>query len=119
MVRLNKEMGTRLKESLIVSQEPPSDTDFTIQGFYRTADIERRSGLYRMSVEVMREARLVLQVLKKEWGAWEYNVEEGGVLFESKSRVVEFNSAMARIGGLVQKVKELQPAILKTYKGDN
>ena len=119
MVRLNKEMGTKLKESLIVSQEPPSDTDSTIQGFYRTADIERRSGLYKMSVEVMREARLVLQVLKKEWGAWEYNVEEGGVLFESKSRVVEFNSAMARIGGLVQKVKELQPAILKTYKGDN
>ena len=46
-------------------------------------------------------------------------MEEGGVLFESESRVVEFNSAMARIGGLVQKVKELQPAILKTYKGDN
>ena len=119
MERLNKEMGAKLKEPLAGSQEPPSDTDSTMQGFCRTADIERRSELYKMSVEVMKEARLVLQVLKKEWGAWEYNVEEGGVRFESKSRVVEFNSAMARIGGLVQKIKELQLAILKTYKGDN
>jgi hypothetical protein len=119
MVRLNKEMGAKRKESLIGSQESPSETDSTMQGFYRTVDIERRSGLYKMSVEVMREARLVLQVLKKEWGAWEYNVEEGGVLFESKSTVVEFNSAMARIGGLVQKVKELQLVILKAQKGDN
>lgn len=119
MVRLNKEMGAKLKESLIGSREPPSETDSTMPGFYRTADIERRSDLYKMNAEVMREARLVLQVLEKEWGAWEYNVEEGGVLFESESTVVGFNSAMGRIGGLVQKVKELQLVILKAQKGDN
>jgi hypothetical protein len=46
-------------------------------------------------------------------------VEEGGVLFESESTVVGFNSAMGRIGGLVQKVKELQLVILKAQKDDN
>ena len=119
MVWLNSEMGTKLKESLAGSQEPPSDTDSTMQGFCRTADIERRSELYKINSEVMREARLVLQVLEKEWGAWEYNVKEGGVLFESESTVIEFNNTMERIGVLVQKVKELQLAIIKTHKGNS
>ena len=119
MELLNKEIGTKLKESLVGSQEPPSDTDSTMRGFYITADIERRSELYKMNAEIMREARLVLQVLAKEWGTWEYNVEEGGVLFESESAVIEFNSAMERIGALVLKVKELQLSILKAQAGDS
>ncbi len=39
-----------------------------MRGFYPTADIERRSKLYKMNAEIMRDARLVLQVLEKEWG---------------------------------------------------
>ncbi len=117
--QLNKKMGAKLKESLTGSQEPPSDTDSTMRGFYRTADIERRSELYKMNAEVMREARLVLQVLEKEWGAWEYNVKEGGVLFESESAVVEFNNTMTQFGDLVQKVEKLQLTILKTQSGDS
>jgi hypothetical protein len=118
MDRLNKEMGIKLKEPLIGSREPPSDTDSAMRGFYLTADIERKSELYKMNAEVMRVARLVLQVLEKEWGAWEYNAEEGGVLFESESTVIEFNSTMEQIGDLVQKAKELRFTILKTQAGD-
>ena len=81
MELLNQEMGTKLRESLAGSQEPPSDTDSTMRGFYRTADIERRSELYKMNVEIMQDAQSALQVMKKEWGAWEYNVEEGGGAF--------------------------------------
>lgn len=116
---LNKEMGTKLKEVLAESREPSSDTDSTMRGFYRTADIERRSELYKMNAEVMRETRLVFQVLEKEWGAWEYNAEEGGVLIESGSAVIEFNNNIEKISVLVQKVKELQLTILKTQKGDS
>ncbi len=120
MERLNKEMEAKLKESLVGSQEPPSSgTDSTTRGFYLIAGIERRSELYKMNAEVMREAGLVLQVLAKEWGAWEYNVAEGGVLFESERTVIEFNSAMERIGALVLKVKELQLSILKAQAGDS
>ena len=39
-----------------------------MRGFYPTADIERRSKLFKMNAEIMRDARLVLQVLEKEWG---------------------------------------------------
>jgi hypothetical protein len=119
MDQLNKEMGTKLKESLVRSRELPSDNDSTIRGFYLTADIERRSELYKMNAEVMKEARLVLQVLEKEWDAWEYNAEEGGLLFESESAVIEFNNTMAQLGVLVQRVKELQLTVLKTRKGDS
>ncbi|KHE93470.1 MAG: hypothetical protein K8F52_15180 [Candidatus Scalindua rubra] len=117
MERLNNEMGTQLKESLGGSRELSSDIDSTVRGFYLTADIERRSELYKMNAEVMKEARLVLQILEKEWGAWEYNAEEGGVLFESESAVIEFNNTMAQLGVLVRKVKELQLTVLKTRKG--
>jgi hypothetical protein len=41
----------------------------------------------------------------------------GGVLFASENTVVEFNSAMERIGMLVLKVKVLQHAILKAQAG--
>ncbi len=116
---LNNEMGTILKESLAGSQETPSDTNSIMRGFYRTADIERRSELYRMNAETMREAQSALQVLEKEWGAWEYNVERGGVLFESESSVIEFNNTMKQIGVLVQKVKALQLEILETQAGDS
>ncbi len=119
MELLNQEMGTKLKESLAGSQEPPSDTNPTMRGFYRTADIERRSDLYKMNEEIMKDAQSALQVMKKEWGAWEYNVEEGGVLFESESTVIEFNDTMKQIGVLVQKVKELQLAIIKAQAGDS
>ncbi len=119
MELLNKEMGTKLKESLAGSQEPPSDTDSTMRDFYRTANIERRSELYKMNVDIMKDAQLALQVMEKEWGAWEYNVEEGGVLFESESAVIEFNDTMKQISVLVQKVKELQLAILKAQAGDS
>ncbi|MCR4343489.1 MAG: hypothetical protein NUV44_01885 [Candidatus Scalindua sp.] len=119
MDRLNKEMGTQLKESLVGSRELPSDNDSTMRGFYLTADIERRSELYKMNAEVMKEAQLVLQVLEKEWGAWAYNAEGVGVLFESESAVIEFNNTVAQLGVLVQKVKGLQLTILKTHKGDS
>jgi hypothetical protein len=119
MVRLNKEMWAKRKKSLIGSQEPPSDTDSTIRDFYRAADIERRGVLYRMNAEVMEKAHLALRVLEKEWGAWEYNEEEGGVLFESENAVIEFNSTMEQIGDLVQKVKELQLTILKSQAVDS
>jgi len=118
MERLNKEMGTKLNEFLAGSREPLSDADSTMQDFYRTADIERRSELYKMNAEVMRDAQSALQILGKEWGAWEYNVEEGGVLFESESTVIKFNDTMEQIGVLVQNAKELQLKILKTQKGD-
>ncbi|MCR4289255.1 MAG: hypothetical protein NUV86_03220, partial [Candidatus Scalindua sp.] len=62
---------------------------------------------------------LVLQVLEKEWGAWAYNAEGVGVLFESESAVIEFNNTVAQLGVLVQKVKGLQLTILKTHKGDS
>ncbi len=114
MDRLNKEMGAKLKQSLIGSRVPPSDIDSTMRGFYQAADIERRSELYKMNAEVMKDAQLVLQVLEKEWGAWEYDLEGGSVLFESESAVIEFNNTMEQIGVLVQKVKELQLTILKT-----
>jgi len=117
MVRLNKEMGIKIKESLAGSQEPPSDTDSTMQGFYQTADIGRRGKLYRLSAEIMKDAQSALHVMKKEWGAWEYNVEGGGVLFESESAVIEFNDTMAQIGILVQKAEELQLTILKAKAG--
>ena len=42
MELLNKEMGAKLKESLVGSREPPSGTDSTMRGFYITADIEKR-----------------------------------------------------------------------------
>ncbi len=116
MELLNKEMEIKLKEFLAGSQKPSSDTDSTIRSFYLTAEIERRSELYEMNAETMREAQLALRVLEKEWDAWEYNVEEGGVLFESESTVIEFNNTMKQIGVLVQKVKELQLAIIKTQK---
>ena len=116
MVRLNKEMGIKIKESLAGSQEPPSDTDSTMQGFYQTADIGRRGKLYRLSAEIMKDAQSSLHVMEKEWGAWEYNVE-GGVLFESESAVIEFNDTMAQIGILVQKAEELQLTILKAKAG--
>ncbi len=119
MELLNKEMEIKLKEFLAESQEPSSDTDSTIRSFYRAADIKRRSELYKMNAETMREARLALQVLEKEWGVWEYNVKEGGVLFKSESAVIEFNDAMKQIGVLVQKVKELQLAILKVQTRDS
>ena len=38
-----------------------------MRGFYPTTDIVRRSKLYKMNAEIMRDARLVLQVLEKEW----------------------------------------------------
>ncbi|MDP6924844.1 MAG: hypothetical protein R2568_05660 [Candidatus Scalindua sp.] len=119
MVRLNSEMGAKLKEYLAGSQEPPSDTDLTMQGFYRTADIGRRGKLYKLSAEIMKDAKSALQVVEKEWGAWEYNVEGGGVLFESESAVIEFNDALAQIGILVQKAEELQLMILKAQAGDS
>ncbi len=118
MDRLNKEMGEKLKGFLVRSRVTPSDIDSTMRGFYRTADIERRSELYKMNEEVMKEAQLVLQVLGKEWGAWEYNMEGGSVLFESESAVIEFNNTMEQIGVLVQKVEELQLTILKIQAGD-
>jgi hypothetical protein len=31
-----------------------------------------------MNSEIMRDARLVLQVLEKEWWVWEYSMEGGG-----------------------------------------
>ena len=67
----------------------------------------------------MKDAQLVLQVLEKEWGAWEYNVEGGSMLFESESAVIEFNNTMEQIGVLVKKVKELQLTILKTQASDS
>ena len=82
-----------------------------MRGFYPTADIERRSKLFKMNAEIMRDARLVLQVLEKEWG--------GEVLFESENTVIEFNSSMERIGMLVLKVKVLRHAILKDQAGDS
>jgi hypothetical protein len=118
MCRLNKEMGTKLKEFLVGSQESPSNTNSPIRGFYQTADIERKNELYKMNAEVMKEAQLVLQVLKKEWGTWEYNEGEGGVIFESEIAVSKFNSTMEQIGVLVQKVKELQFTILRATAGD-
>ena len=117
MVWLNSEMGTKLKESLAGSPEPPSDTDSTMQGFYRTADIGRRGKLYKLSAEIMKDAQSALHVMEEEWGAWEYNVDGGGVLFESESAVIEFNDTMAQIGILVQKAEELQLTILKTKAG--
>lgn len=119
MDRLNKEMGMKLKESFLGSRVTPSDTNPTIQNFYRTADIERISELYKMNAETMREVRLVMQVMEKEWGAWEYNVKGGSVLFESESTVIEFNNTMKHIGILVQKVKALQLEILETQAGDS
>jgi hypothetical protein len=116
---LNKEMGTKLKKSLSRSQVPPSDTNSPMQGFHQTADIERRSELYKMNAEVMKKAHLVLQVLEKEWGAWEYNVECGGVLFEPEKAIREFNNTMEQIGDLVQRVEDLQLTILKTQSGDS
>lgn len=113
MAQLNKEMGTKLKEFLSGSREPLSDTDSTMRDFYLAADIERKRELYKMNAEIMRDAQLALQVLKKEWGAWEYNVEEVGVVFESESTVIEFNNTMKQIGVLVQNAKELQFEILK------
>jgi hypothetical protein len=43
----------------------------------------------------------------------------GEVLFESENTVIEFNSAMERIGMLVLKVKALQHAILRAQAGDS
>ena len=119
MVWLNSEMGTKLKESLAGSPEPPSDTDSTMQGFYRTADIGRRGKLYKLNAEIMKDAQSALHVMKKEWGAWEYNVESGGVLFESESAVIEFNDTMVQIGILVQKAEELQLTIQKAQADDS
>ena len=119
MDRFTKDMGTKLKESLIRHRVPSSDIDSTMRDFYRTADIERRSELYKMNAEVMKEAQLVLQVLEKEWGAWEYDKEEVRVLFESERAVIEFNNTMERIGNLVQKVKKLELAILKSQAVDS
>ena len=118
MVRLNSEMGTKLKEYLAGSQEPPSDVHSTMQDFYLTADIGRRGKLYKLSAEIMKDAQSALQVMEKEWGVWEYNAE-GGVLFESESAVIEFNDAMAQIGILIQKAEELQHTILKAQAGDS
>ncbi|WP_203415573.1 hypothetical protein, partial [Candidatus Scalindua japonica] len=81
--------------------------------------IERRGELYKMNAEVMGKAHFVLQVLEKEWGAWEYNMKKGGVYFESKRAVIEFNSTMEQIGVLVRKIKELQLTILETQSGEN
>jgi len=111
-------MGTKLKEFPAGSQEPPSDTDSTMQGFYLTADIGRRGKLYKLSAEIMKDVQSALHVMEKEWGVWEYNAE-GGVLFESESAVIEFNDAMAQIGILVQKAEELQFTILKAQAGDS
>ncbi|NOR65608.1 MAG: hypothetical protein GQ468_06285 [Candidatus Scalindua sp.] len=72
-----------------------------------------------MNSEIMRDARLVLQVLEKEWWVWEYSMEEEVVLFESENTVIEFNSAVERIGMLVLKIKVLQHAILKAQAGDS
>ena len=119
MVRLNSEMGIELKEYLVGSREQPSDTDPSIQVFYQTADIGRRGKLYKLSAEIMKDAQLALHVMEKEWGAWEYNVESGGVLFESESAVIEFNDTMAQIGILIQKAEELQQTILKAQEGDS
>jgi len=116
---LNKEIGTKLKESLVVRRETFSGADPAMRGISLIADIERRRELYKMNTEVIREARLVLKVLSKEWGAWEYNVEKGGVLFTSESTVIEFNSAMGRVGVLVLKIKELQLLILKSQAANN
>ncbi len=41
------------------------------------------------------------------------------MLFESENTVIEFNSAMERIGMLVLKVKVLQHAILRAQAGDS
>ncbi len=119
MERLNKEMRTKLKESLAGSQESTStsDTDPATRDFYQIANIERRDKLYTFSEEIMKNVQSALQVMEKEWGEWEYNEEEGGVLFESESAVMEFNDTMKQIGVLVQKIKELQLAILKAYAG--
>jgi len=119
MDRFNKELETKLKESLIRSRVSPSDIDSTMRGFHRTADIERRSELYRMNAELMKEAQFVLQVVEKEWGAWEYSVEDGSVIFESESAVIEFNNAMEQISDLVQKIEALRLTILKTQAGDS
>ncbi len=117
MERLNKEMRTKLKESLAGSQESTLDTDQATRGFYQIANIERRGKLYTFSEEIMKNVQSALQVMEKEWGEWEYNEEEGGVLFESESAVMEFNDTMKQIGVLVQKIKELQLVILKAYAG--
>jgi len=45
--------------------------------------------------------------------------KEWGVLFESEKTVIEFNSAMERIGMLVLKVKVLWHAILRAQAGDS
>ena len=119
MVGLNEEMEAKLKEFLAGSQELPSGADSTMQGFYQTADIGRRGKLYKLSAEIMKDAQSALHVMEKEWGAWEYNVEGGGVLFESESAVIEFNDTMAQIGILVQKAEELQLAIIKAQAADS
>ncbi len=119
MELLNKEMEIKLKEFLAGSQEPLSGTELTMRSFYLTTDKERISELYRMNADTMRAAQSALQILEKEWGAWEYNIDEGGVLFESESGVMEFNNTMKQIAVLVQKVKALQLTILKVQADDS
>ncbi len=116
---LNKEMEAKLKESLVERRDSSSSAYPAMRGISLIADIKRRRELYKMNTEVIREARLVLEVLSKEWGAWEYNVEEGGVLFASEDTVIEFNSVMERIGVLVLKIKELQLLILKAQAANS
>ncbi len=119
MEQLDKEMNTKLKESLAGNQVPASDADSTIRSFYLTVYIEGKSELYKMNAEIIKDAQSALQIMEKEWGAWEYNVEGGGVLFESENTVIEFKSIMERIGVLVSKVKALQHSILKAQTGDS
>ncbi len=119
LVRLNNDMVAKLKESHIGSRVISSDTDSTMQGFFRAADIERIGKLYKLSAEIMKDVQSALLVMEKEWGEWEYNEEGGSVLFESESAVIEFNDTIVQIGIILQKAEELQLTILKAQKGDS
>ena len=113
-----REMGPKLKEALTMRNVSPADIDSAMQGFYRTADIERKSESYKMSVEIWKEVKVLLHILEREWGAWEYDEVDGGVLFDSDNAIIEWNNTMDRIDDLALKTEELQLAILRRQAGE-
>ncbi len=96
----------------------PADINSAMRGFYRTADIERKSELYKMNAKFWKEVKLLLHILEREWGAWEYDEVEGEVLFDSDNAIIEFNNTMERIDNLATNIEELQLAILRKQAGE-
>lgn len=113
-----REMGPKLKEALTMRNVSPAEIDSAMQGLYRAGDIDKKIELYKMNVEIWKEVKVLLHILKREWGAWEHDEINGSVLFDSDNAIAEWNNTGDRLDGLALKAEELQFAILRRQAGE-